>query len=69
MIRTFLQREPESSEGALRHDLRARNGLEEVSILVNKIDRGDNCGPDMESCFRLLRDVINKNILVFPDVF
>ena len=69
MIRTFLEREPESSEGALRHDLRARNGLEEVSTLVNKIDRGDNCGPDMESCFRLLRDVINKNILVFPDVF
>lgn len=69
MIHTFLDREPESSEGALRHDLRARNGLEEISALVNKIDKGDTCGPDIESCFRLLHDVIGKNILVFPEVF
>lgn len=46
-----------------------RNGLEEISALINKIDKGDSCGPDMESCFRLLRDVIGKNILVFPEVF
>ncbi len=69
MIRTFLDREPESSEWALRHDLRARNGLEEVSALIGKIDKGDTCGPDMESCFRLLHDVIGKNILIFPEVF
>lgn len=69
MIRIFLQREPESSKGSLRRDLRVRNGLEEISALVNKIDKGDSCGPDIESCFRLLRDVIGKNILVFPEVF
>lgn len=39
LIRSLLAREPESSDGIVHHDLRVRNSLEEVSTLVNKIEK------------------------------
>ncbi len=70
MIRTLIDREPESSVWSFfRSDLRVRNALEEIQSLVGKIDAGESCWVDSSSCFTLLSEIIHREKPQFPDVF
>jgi hypothetical protein len=70
MIVTLLEREPASkTAGIFRRDIRARNALEEIQSLVNKIETGDSCGADSVSCFTILDDVFRRERDNFPEVF
>ena len=69
LIRTLLAREPEKSQWLLEYDLRARNGLNEISVLLGKIEKWESCGADVATCFSVLDETINKNLTVFPEVF
>jgi hypothetical protein len=70
MIKTLLSREPESKTfGIFRRDIRVRNALEEIESLINKIEVGDSCGTDGNSCFTILDDVLDRERDTFPDIF
>lgn len=70
MIGSLIKREPEwKGSGIFRHDLRARNALEEIQSLVNKIDAGDSCGDDVSSCSKILADVFRREKDNFPEIF
>lgn len=69
LIEALIAREPSTSSEKLHYDLRAKNSLEEIMTLINKIEKNDVCGPEPELCFTLLHEAVNKNIETFPEVF
>lgn len=70
MIGSLIDREPASQiSGIFRRDMRARNSLEEVQSLVNKIEAGDSCGDDASSCPKILNDVFRREKDNFPQIF
>ncbi len=70
MIRTLIDREPESAEeGIFKRDVRVRNALDEIRSIIAKIDNGDSCGVDRSSCFTFLSDILAREKQRFPEVF
>lgn len=70
MIRTLIEREPESAEeGVFKRDIRVRNALDEIRSIIAKIDNGDSCGTDRSSCFTFLSDILTREKQRFPEVF
>lgn|GEM_PF-1217649 len=70
MLKVLIAREPLSpKEGFIEHDMRVKNALLEIQLIIAKIDAGESCGADSASCFTLLTEIIHREKAPFPAVF
>jgi len=70
MLKVLIAREPLTpKEGFIEYDMRAKNALLEIQLIIAKIDAGESCGADSASCFTLLSEIIEREKTAFPAVF